>query len=54
MTAQVRNREKAVTLSMAFFLQALLADYHPRDFTVRLWDGSQWPAETKSSRFTNR
>jgi cyclopropane-fatty-acyl-phospholipid synthase len=33
-------------------LQLLLGDYHPRDFTICLWDGSQWPAETASARFT--
>jgi len=32
-------------------LRLLLQDYHPRDFTVRLWDGSQWPAEADSPRF---
>jgi cyclopropane-fatty-acyl-phospholipid synthase len=32
-------------------LQLLLQDYHPRDFTICFWDGSQWPAETNSPRF---
>src|SRR5260370_5699774 len=32
-------------------LQLLLLDYHPRDFTICFWDGSQWPAETSSPRF---
>ena len=32
-------------------LRLLLRDYHPRDFTVCLWDGSQWPAEANSPRF---
>jgi cyclopropane-fatty-acyl-phospholipid synthase len=27
-------------------LRELLKDYHPRDFAVRLWDGSIWKAET--------
>ena len=32
-------------------LQLLLQDYHPRDFTICFWDGSQWPAETDPPRF---
>ena len=33
--------------------QRLLADYHPRDFAVRLWDGSRWDAEPgQPTRFT--
>ena len=35
------------------FLQHLLGDYHPRDFAVRLWDGSRWEAEAgRPARFT--
>jgi cyclopropane-fatty-acyl-phospholipid synthase len=33
-------------------LQVLLRDYHPRNFAIRFWDGSQWPAETDSPSFT--
>ncbi len=34
-------------------LQTLLANHHPRNFTIRLWDGSVWPAESgEKSRFT--
>jgi cyclopropane-fatty-acyl-phospholipid synthase len=34
-------------------LQGLLADCRPRDFAVRLWDGSTWPAEPGlPTRFT--
>jgi cyclopropane-fatty-acyl-phospholipid synthase len=34
-------------------LQSLLADCRPRDFAVRLWDGSTWPAEPGlPTRFT--
>src|SRR5258708_26342377 len=33
-------------------LQLLLRDYHPRNFAIRLWDGTQWPAETDSPSFT--
>jgi hypothetical protein len=36
-------------------LPLLLQDYHPRNFSVRLWDGSQRPAETDPiQRFTSR
>jgi cyclopropane-fatty-acyl-phospholipid synthase len=38
---------KALTI-----LQLLLRDYHPRNFVIRFWDGSQWLAETDSPRFT--
>jgi cyclopropane-fatty-acyl-phospholipid synthase len=27
------------------FVQSLLADFHPRDFAVELWDGNRWPPE---------
>src|SRR5262245_55411704 len=33
-------------------LRDLFAEYHPRDFDVRLWDGTLWPAETDEARFT--
>ena len=39
-----------VTLEL---LQQLLHDYHPRDFAVRLWDGTQWlPDPGQFCRFT--
>ena len=35
------------------FLRDLLRDYHPRDFAVRLWDGTTWEAEPgQPTRFT--
>ena len=34
-----------ITLSL---LHELLKDYHPRDFAVRLWDGTTWEAESGS------
>jgi len=35
------------------FLHEVLGDFHPRDFSFRLWDGSVWAAEPgKPSRFT--
>jgi cyclopropane-fatty-acyl-phospholipid synthase len=30
----------------------LLQDYHPRDFAISFWDGSRWPAENGTARFT--
>jgi cyclopropane-fatty-acyl-phospholipid synthase len=33
-------------------LRDLFAGYYPRDFDVRLWDGTVWPAETNGARFT--
>jgi cyclopropane-fatty-acyl-phospholipid synthase len=34
-------------------LQELLADYHPRDFAIELWDGTQWaPENSQFRRFT--
>jgi len=35
------------------FLRSLLRDFHPRDFTIELWDGTRLPAEhVQFSRFT--
>ncbi len=35
------------------FLQSLLVDYQPRDFAVRMWDGTQWdPEPGNPTRFT--
>lgn len=51
MTSQVLPIDKTASHSLAF-LQALLGDYHPRNFEVRLWEGSRWPAETDPPRFT--
>src|SRR5512143_41038 len=35
------------------FLKEVLGNYHPRDFSFRLWDGSVWEAEPgEPSRFT--
>ena len=51
MIAEVQTTDSATTRSLAF-LQTLFKDYHPRDFTVRLWDGTIWPAESDPPRFT--
>jgi cyclopropane-fatty-acyl-phospholipid synthase len=43
---------KAARTSMSV-LRELLQDYHPRNFTVRLWDGTTWDAEAgQPNRFT--
>jgi cyclopropane-fatty-acyl-phospholipid synthase len=35
------------------FLRELLADYHPREFAIELWDGTQWaPESSQFRRFT--
>jgi cyclopropane-fatty-acyl-phospholipid synthase len=41
----------AASKALAIF-RLLLNDYHPRNFTISLWDGSEWPAENGSPRFT--
>ncbi|MCP4696152.1 MAG: class I SAM-dependent methyltransferase [Gammaproteobacteria bacterium] len=51
MMDQVQTKDKAVSQTLAVF-QLLLDDYPPRDFVIRLWDGSPWPAEIESPRFT--
>jgi cyclopropane-fatty-acyl-phospholipid synthase len=40
---QDRNAQKTL-----HFFHALLRDYHPRDFTLELWDGTRWEAEAGS------
>ncbi|HDL85791.1 MAG TPA: class I SAM-dependent methyltransferase [Candidatus Acetothermia bacterium] len=47
---ETTDRNAQTSLSL---FQSLLADYHPRDFAVRLWDGTQWDAEPgQPTRFT--
>lgn len=43
------NAEQSSQTSLNF-LQALLADYHPRDFAIELWDGAQWAPESSQFR----
>jgi cyclopropane-fatty-acyl-phospholipid synthase len=47
---QIEKAGDSATKGLAV-LQSLLGDYHPRDFTIRFWNGAEWPAET-GSRFT--
>ena len=42
-----REQSSRATLN---FLQALLADYHPRDFAIELWDGTEWAPESSQFR----
>jgi len=50
--ARAAHRDRAAERSLAF-LQALFAGYRPRDFAVRLWDGTTWEAEPgQHARFT--
>ncbi|MDP3013165.1 MAG: cyclopropane-fatty-acyl-phospholipid synthase family protein [Candidatus Subteraquimicrobiales bacterium] len=51
-THQVKDTSATVQISLSF-LQNLMGDYHPRNFAVRLWDGTQWEAEPgQPTRFT--
>jgi len=49
-----RGEEHAAAKTMRF-LQELLRDFHPRDFAIELWDGTQWgPESSQFRRFTWR
>lgn len=48
----MKTGDRAVRNSLSF-LDNMLGEYHPRDFAVRLWDGSQWgPEPGQPERFT--
>jgi cyclopropane-fatty-acyl-phospholipid synthase len=55
MTTQLMKQayaaDSAATKAQAIF-RLLLHDYHPRDFAICFWDGSQWPPESGAPRFT--
>jgi cyclopropane-fatty-acyl-phospholipid synthase len=51
MSKHVDTAEDSSRKALTIF-RLLMRDYHPRDFAIRFWDGSQWPAETGSPRFT--
>jgi len=51
MNPETTQTDKSAAQSLTF-IQNLLGDYQPRDFAVRLWDGSEWPAEEEPARFT--
>ncbi|HDO35246.1 MAG TPA: class I SAM-dependent methyltransferase [Nitrospirae bacterium] len=49
---QTAVSDRTVQNSLSF-LQRLLSGYHPRNFGVRLWDGTRWDAEPgQPQRFT--
>src|SRR5215218_6448535 len=48
----VETKDWKIKASLAF-LENLLGDYRPRDFGVRLWDGTTWDSEPgRPARFT--
>jgi cyclopropane-fatty-acyl-phospholipid synthase len=48
----VETKDWKIKASLAF-LENLLGDYRPRDFAVRLWDGTRWDSEPgRPARFT--
>src|ERR1700722_9366816 len=51
LTKQAQTEDGAASKARAIF-RLLLQDYHPRDFAISFWDGSEWPAESESPRFT--
>jgi len=51
-TGPAGRAEPAARTALAL-LQRVFADYGPRDFAVRLWDGTLWPADAgRVARFT--
>lgn len=50
MAQRARTIEYPTSNSTLNFLQEVLADYHPRDFAIELWDGAQWPQESNQFR----
>ncbi len=53
MAAQSVNTHDREVQTALSFLQDLLGLHHPRDFAVRLWDGTTWEAEAgQPTRFT--
>jgi cyclopropane-fatty-acyl-phospholipid synthase len=54
MAERARNQEPGA-LRALHLLQYLLGDFHPRNFAVQLWDGTQWePEPGQFCRFTWR
>jgi len=49
MEARRTTDHRAAKIGLSI-LQFLLKDYHPRDFAVRLWDGSTWDPEVGQPR----
>src|ERR1700722_14667360 len=51
LTKQVPAADSSSSKALAIF-RLLLLDYHPRDFAISFWDGSEGPAESGTPRFT--
>src|SRR5438046_1646718 len=47
MSTFVRGPERAPNRALSI-VQSLFREYHPRNFNIRLWDGTQWPSETEA------
>lgn len=53
MAERARTSGNESALIALRFLQKLLASYHPRDFAIELWDGTEWgPEQGQFRRFT--
>src|SRR5689334_20623229 len=51
-TPLAHTADQAVQISLSL-VKRLFNSYHPRDFAVRLWDGTTWEAEAgQLPRFT--
>jgi cyclopropane-fatty-acyl-phospholipid synthase len=49
----VKTKDWTIKARSLAFLENLLGDYRPRDFAVRLWDGTTWdPEPGRQARFT--
>ena len=51
MTVRIVSNDRTATQTLEL-LQDILKGFHPRPFTIRLWEGSEWPAETDEPSFT--
>jgi cyclopropane-fatty-acyl-phospholipid synthase len=50
---QVQGQPDRTVRNSLLFFQNLFGNYHPREFAVRLWDGTTWEAEPgRPTRFT--
>ena len=51
MTTQIETSHQGANRTLNF-IKEVIVDYHPRNFSIRLWDGTEWPAETSDASFT--
>jgi cyclopropane-fatty-acyl-phospholipid synthase len=47
MAERARKLEDQTAQKTIHFLKQLLCDYHPRGFTIELWDGTRWEPDTE-------